>query len=522
MNAVNSSKLISGGKRMLHPLRARTAWIGPEKRGSVLVGLLWCVAFLSILVISSLHAARLDLRVTKNQGDRLQAHYLALAGIEKTKALLYHDGLARRRSARNHTGDLFNAPEHFRNVKLGRGEFSVIRQPRPEEGSGLVYGISDEESRLNINRVSPEELIKLYGMTPQIAAAIIDFRDEDNAVTPGGAEADAYAALQPPYIPRNGPFRSTRELLMVLGMPQDLFTGEDANLNSLLDPEENDGNETLPADNRDSVLDAGWFGLFTVHSAVRNVSASGADRINIREADETTLATVPGLSAEIAKAITEYRGQNQLETLADLLNVTAVTRQNQPQGPPVAPPQSNPLPGGAPVRPTPPAGVRPPQPRPPPGTARPGQPGSRPPTVPQTGQPGQPTGPKLISEQLFMEIADSLTADSEQIQAGAINLNTASVQTLACLEGITPELSQAIVAFRQSTGHFENIAWLLKVPGINIDLFKQIAPKLTVRSETFRILSEGKVTSTGARKKLEVIVRLRPYALDTLFYREDL
>src|SRR5690348_3068943 len=63
------------------------------KRGhqaaSVLVGLLWCVAILSVVVIGVLHSARLNLLVVKNHGDLIQAHYLALAGIEKAKALLY-------------------------------------------------------------------------------------------------------------------------------------------------------------------------------------------------------------------------------------------------------------------------------------------------------------------------------------------------------------------------------------------------------------------------------------------------
>ena len=56
--------------------------------GSILVAVLWCLALLSIIVIGVLHTARMDLHVVKNYGDRVQAHYLALAGVEKAKALL--------------------------------------------------------------------------------------------------------------------------------------------------------------------------------------------------------------------------------------------------------------------------------------------------------------------------------------------------------------------------------------------------------------------------------------------------
>ena len=67
-------------------------------KASILVGLLWCLALLSVVVIGVLHTARLDLLVVKNYGDRIQAQYLALAGIEKAKALLYQNARLRTRS----------------------------------------------------------------------------------------------------------------------------------------------------------------------------------------------------------------------------------------------------------------------------------------------------------------------------------------------------------------------------------------------------------------------------------------
>ena len=59
-----------------------------RRRGSILIGVLWCMVLLSVLVIGVLHTARMDLLVVKNYGDRVQAHYLALAGVERAKALL--------------------------------------------------------------------------------------------------------------------------------------------------------------------------------------------------------------------------------------------------------------------------------------------------------------------------------------------------------------------------------------------------------------------------------------------------
>src|SRR5439155_22011913 len=124
--------------------------------------------------------------------------------------------------------------------------------------------VRGEDSRLRISQETAKELAKLYGMTADTVADMLDWRDADNAVTPGGAKAEYYASLQWPCLPRNGPLQTARELLMVRGVSRDLFLGEDANQNGLLDPEEDDGTDSYPPDNSDGILEAGWSGLVTV------------------------------------------------------------------------------------------------------------------------------------------------------------------------------------------------------------------------------------------------------------------
>jgi competence ComEA-like helix-hairpin-helix protein len=214
----------------------------------------------------------------------------------------------------------------------------------------------------------------------------------------------------------------------------------------------------------------------TVESSIRNVSAAGQDRVNIQSADENSLTAVQGISPAIARAIVAYRGQNNYRSIADLLDVTPPPPQGSTN-------QSS--------------------------SAAPGPP------------PGGSSGPKMISEELLMDIADDLTADSSGDLPGAININTAGLDVLHCLPGIDRELAQAIISYRRSSGFFPNIAWLLKVPGMTRDLFKQVAPLVSARSETFRILSEGKINSTGARQRIQVIVHIGLQDITTLSYRED-
>ena len=93
---------------------------------------------------------------------------------------------------------------------------------------------------------------------------------------------------------------------------------------------------------------------------------------------------------------------------------------------------------------------------------------------------------------------------------------------MSCLPGLDKELAQAIVNRRTSNGFFANEAGLLEVPGMTRDLFKQLAPRVTVRSDTFCILSEGEVRPSGARQRIEVVVRVGSSDVTTLAYREDL
>lgn len=447
-----------------------------RQRGSILIGLLWCVALLSVVVIGVLRTARLDLLVVKNFGDRIQAHYLALAGIEKAKALLYQNARDRTRSNRNHTGELYNDPDHFRDVPFGRGQFSVLRRGRQDEGGRILYGVSDEESRLNVDSASATELTNLFGMTPQIAAAIVDWRDSDNSVTPGGAEADYYASLQPPRLPRNGPFETVRELLMVRGVTPELLLGTDRRQNGHLgaagDSENPDANRAFQA----SDVDSGWAGVLTVDSSINNVSASGQERVNIGTADEGALTAIQGITPEIARAIVAYRGRNRFQTIADLLDVRAPqsgNSTNQVQ------------------------------------SARPGQ------------SSNTSSGPLVINEDLFVDIADEVTVESGPDRPGVIDINTAGVDVLSCLPGIDRQLAQAIVSYRQSSGFFPNVGWLLKVPGLTRDIFKQVVAQVSARSETYRILSEGTISSTHVRQRIQAIVHVGLNDVTTLSWRED-
>jgi DNA uptake protein ComE-like DNA-binding protein len=406
-------------------------------RAFILAGLLWCLVLLTVVVIGTLHSAQLGLRVGKNHGDRIQARYLALAGVETTKALLYHDAMERRDAGRNHTGRLYDEPEIFADIPLGPGRFSVMHPERPDAAAG--YGVVDEESRINVNTASAELLDNLEGIDATLAASLLAFREQRN------------------------PFRTLRELLLVEGMSPPVLLGAAA------EDTENPAGPERP-------IEDGLAARLTVHSGVHNLNAAGENRINLRTASEDELAAVPGITSEIAGAIVAHRGQNNFGSVADLLDVRLDDNASDENGD-----EAN---GGA-------------------------------------SSSGGASGEAAINENTFMEIADALTVDDEAQLIGRININTAAADVLAAIPELERELAYAIVSHRQSQGFFESPAELLRVPGMDHDILKSVFPLFTARSDTFRIVSEGVVDSTGARVRIHTVVRVGAGTLDTLFYKED-
>jgi type II secretory pathway component PulK len=127
--------------------------------------------------------------------------------------------------------------------------------------------------------------LKLPGMTAELAASIIDWRDEDSEITPGGAEDEYYLLLPQPYNCKNSPLETVEEILLIKGASAELLYGEDTNLNSILDDQENDGDLSDPPDNRNGRLDTGFYDYVTVYSVESNLDKDGNKRININDAD---------------------------------------------------------------------------------------------------------------------------------------------------------------------------------------------------------------------------------------------
>jgi general secretion pathway protein K len=273
-----------------------------DKKGLVLVAVLWLMVVLMAMVATVGRNSRLDAKVSHLRMEELHCKWACRAGIEKAIAVLYED----LRESDCLTDLWSDNAEDFNDIVM--------------EGCVFTVQVVDEASKLNINTATREQLLALPDMVEDMADAIIDWRDSDDTPRSGGAEAGYYEDLQFPYRTGNGPFMTLRELLLVRDVTDELFFGEDTNFNGRLDYNERDGDASPPHDDQDSEIDPGWIAYLTCYSYDNNTDASGNARVNINDADEGELQDSLGISRAQATWIVENRPNNGYESIADLIN----------------------------------------------------------------------------------------------------------------------------------------------------------------------------------------------------------
>lgn len=246
-----------------------------RNRGSVFVMTLAIIIVLTSLAMVIARTMRVEAASSANYAAQLQAEAVAQGAIEYVKTVLAnHDG-----SQVDESAILCEA------VAVGKGYFWIIR-PNTLDSSTQAYGLVDEEGKFNINAVELEDLARLPGMTTELAAGIVDWRDDNEEVESGGAESAYYASLTPAYQSKNDLFETIDELLMVKDITPAILYGEDVNRNGLLDDNENDADESLPDDNRDGQLDYGLATFVTVYHSQQVLDAQGQTRVNVNTGNQ--------------------------------------------------------------------------------------------------------------------------------------------------------------------------------------------------------------------------------------------
>jgi type II secretory pathway component PulK len=212
-----------------------------NKSGVVIVTVMWVLVMLSILAVSVGKSAHMEMAMTKFMMGRVQAKYLAFAGVNQAVDQLSADTQDEASNVEDNLGYCgipknANTEEIFKDVKMDRGIFSVSYTMKDEgKKETTVYGMMDEERNINLNTLTPANirmLIELLNMldvnsdeAKTVAYAILDWVDQDKSLVDGtyGAEEEYYNGLGEEYHCKNAPINSLPELFLIKGMTKDIY-----------------------------------------------------------------------------------------------------------------------------------------------------------------------------------------------------------------------------------------------------------------------------------------------------------
>jgi len=414
----------------------------PAQRRGFATLLVFGVIVVAAVVISLLQSTAFSQAAAGREAlARLRAQWAARAGVEAMVARLEFE------TENPDTSDAFKALEEMSSAAEGvlvGASFRVSTFERDAE----VSGPADAHAKLNINRLTRDQLLLLEPlMTEDVADSILDWIDPDEDTRELGAEVGYYQSLPGGYEPRNAPMSSIVELELVAGVDPEDVRGEDWNLNGLLEANEDDGDESWPADNADGVLDAGWSAVLTASSVEGSLAASGEERLDLTLATEAEIMDRTTVTRDQATAIIGYLDGAANASLGDFI------RRDLSQ------------------------------------------------LAPSGGQ-GQPAArvENLTPEQvgLILDECSVGTAAVGALLPGKLNINTCAAETLEFLPEIDAAVADAIVADREGRAEgYTSIVQLQEVAGMGRRQLANIYELLCVRSSVYVVTSRGRDARTG-------------------------
>lgn len=258
------------------------------RRGVILLVTLVLVFVLAALVLTMGASTQVDATIAANELSMRQAA-LAQRGAEQYVLALVAESLPEE-------GQPLETRQQsdYEAVTIGGGYIWLLR-PDYADPSLPAFGLVDETSKLDLNAASYERLRLLPGMTDEIAASIVDWRDEDDDATEEiGAESTVYLGRSPGYSAKNAGFEFVEELLLVEGVARDILygSGEISGVAGVVEEEQ--------------FLPGGLFDAFTIYGTP--ASALGQQLLDVNDSE---------VRDQVRELLREVIGGSRGDQLAD-------------------------------------------------------------------------------------------------------------------------------------------------------------------------------------------------------------
>jgi type II secretory pathway component PulK len=200
--------------------------------GAVLILALWTLALLSVFALHLGFRVQKKIQVLSRLEHKPKLHSIAEAGIKKARAVFYKkDDPAKKMAEIKQTR--FNNPDDFQEQKIGQEIFEVSYL-NYDMGAGSprkMYGIEDEERKININKADKTMLERLIRNVTDLdksdantlAKTIIDWREYGRSDIVGFFSDEYYDNLEFPYGEKKTDFEILDELLLIKGMDEEIY-----------------------------------------------------------------------------------------------------------------------------------------------------------------------------------------------------------------------------------------------------------------------------------------------------------
>lgn len=470
--------------------------------GMVLIIVLVVVFMLSFAGFSFVNALFTENKAAHLRQEEIQVSLTLDSAVEAIKTLVQYPP-----DRQKDFGGLENNPELFRgrtllevktsedSPKINTGKFTVI-SPRIEEGSvtGIRFGLVNESSKLNLitllqwEKAEPgagtEALMRIPGMTEEIAGCLMDWIDDDSLIRQAGAESEYYEGLDPAYVARNQVPESMEELLLIKNVTRTLLYGIDQNHNFLVEEFEKEEGDSESTISDEESLPLSYY--LTIYSSEKNLNTKGEKLININSPDlkkldeelkkeiDPNLATfiiayrLYGPSTGSGETVEKYSGTLDLnlkpkfefKTILDLIGSRVSIPESDNKNKILTSPLKDNL--------------------------------------------------EELKEKL-PELMEQMTVDKRTVIPGRININQAPGEILNGIPGMTEAIVTQVLSSReQSTSGDEvdrlNSSWPYLEGLIDLETMKIVIPYITTGGDVYRAQIVGFYDNAGPTSRGEVVI----------------
>jgi len=201
-----------------------------KNKGSILIVSLWVLMIIAFFCISLARQIKVDLRLTKFQQDKVKRLYIAKAAIQKVISVLENDSTPDTDSLSELWSIGYNADAAddqkyiFKDVAVGDGKFNIsyIFEGQDGKDSICLYGVSDEERKININKADKELLSAMLDVMSvedpeSLTESMFYRRDRESEIR----HELHYEDSQTQYRLDKVPFKAMEELILIKDFQDD-------------------------------------------------------------------------------------------------------------------------------------------------------------------------------------------------------------------------------------------------------------------------------------------------------------